>query len=190
MSVGNQHMLAAVCSRMSCYPRTWWVAGGWAIDLHLGRQHRSHKDVDIAVLRRDQQELRSFFCGWSLQKVVNGAFQPWWPNEVLELPVHEVHAEREAEHVEFLLNESTDDRWVFRRNPSISMPLERASRCSAQGIPYLCPEIVLLYKAKAPRDHDLDDFRRARTALDTDARQWLAAALDACHPGHEWIGKL
>ena len=183
-------MLAEILSRMRVYQQTWWVAGGWAIDLHLGQQHRPHKDVDIAVLRRDQRDLRSCFSGWSLQKVLKGASQPWWPNEMLQLPIHEVHAEREAEHLEFLFNESAEDLWVFRRNPSISMPLERVSRRSAEGVPYLCPEIVLLYKAKAPREHDLEDFHRACETLDTDAKQWLAAALNTCHPGHEWTSEL
>ena len=172
------------------YPQPWWVAGGWAIDLHLGRQHRPHKDVDIAVLRRDQQQLRSCFHDWSFQKVVSGVVDPWLPNEVLQLPIHEVHAERNTEHLEFLFNETKDDVWVFRRNPSISMPLEQASRRSAEGTPYLCPEIVLLYKAKTPREHDTEDFNRACGTLNAEAKQWLATALNTCHPGHEWTHKL
>lgn len=183
-------MLENIRARMSVYPEPWWVAGGWAIDLHLCRQHRPHKDVDIAVLRRDQQQLHSCFSGWSLQKVVNGAFQPWRSNETLQLPIHEVHARRDSEHLEFLLNETSGNAWVFRRNPSISMPLDRMSRRTSEGIPYLCPEIVLLYKAKTPREYDTEDFERARVTLDNGARRWLAAALNTCHPGHEWTSKL
>jgi hypothetical protein len=175
---------------MIVYPQPWWVAGGWAIDLHLGRQHRPHKDVDVAVLRRDQTELQSCFSGWSMHKVVNGALERWLTNERLELPIHEVHAERDKVRLEFLFNEASDDTWLFRRNPNISMPLELMSRRSSEGIPYLCPEIVLLYKAKAPRDYDNEDFERVCTSLDAHARQWLAAALTECHPGHEWTRKL
>ncbi|AKT51650.1 nucleotidyltransferase domain-containing protein [Arsenicicoccus sp. oral taxon 190] len=32
----------------------WAIAGGWALDLHLGEQTREHADLDILVLRRDQ----------------------------------------------------------------------------------------------------------------------------------------
>lgn len=182
--------LEHVLSAMSNYPEAWWVAGGWAIDLHLGGQHRPHNDVDIAVLRRDQQKLRSCFSSWSLRKVVSGAFEPWQPDEVLQWPIHEVHAMRNTEHLEFLFNERNDDLWVFRRNPSISMRLERVSRRSAEGISYLCPEIVLLYKAKTPRKQDTEDFHRVCPTLDARATQWLVAALDTCHPGHEWLSTL
>lgn len=183
-------MLEHIRTSMSVYPRPWWVAGGWAIDLHLGRPHRPHKDVDVAVLRRDQKELQSCFAAWSLHKVVNGAFEPWLTNETLELPIHEVHARCADERLEFLLNEVKGEAWLFRRNPRISMPLDRLSRRSSEGIPYLCPEIVLLYKAKNPREYDAEDFERVRTTLDAQARQWLAAALTACHPGHEWTSRL
>jgi hypothetical protein len=27
----------------------WWVAGGWALDLFVGHQSRSHKDLDIGI---------------------------------------------------------------------------------------------------------------------------------------------
>ena len=146
--------------------------------------------MDVAVLRRDQAKLQSCFSGWSLHKTGNGVLEPWPTNERLELPIHQVHAERDNVQLEFLLNEVSDETWLFRRNPKISMPLERMSRLSSEGIPYLCPEIVLLYKAKAPRDYDTEDFERARTLLDADARQWLATALAECHPGHEWTRKL
>ena len=31
----------------------WAVAGGWAIDLHLGRQTREHGDLEVAIPRAD-----------------------------------------------------------------------------------------------------------------------------------------
>ena len=32
----------------------WGVAGGWAIDLFLNKETRPHKDIEVAILRRDQ----------------------------------------------------------------------------------------------------------------------------------------
>jgi hypothetical protein len=56
------------------------------------------------------------------------------------------------------------------------------------GIPYLAPEIVLLFKAKhAARDKDAADFARALPLLDAQRRQWLADALRIVHPGHDWL---
>ena len=37
----------------------WWIAGGWAIDLFLGRQTREHEDIDVQILRRDQHAVTS-----------------------------------------------------------------------------------------------------------------------------------
>lgn len=27
----------------------WWVAGGWAVDLYLGKVTRAHKDLDMGI---------------------------------------------------------------------------------------------------------------------------------------------
>ena len=35
----------------------WWIAGGWAIDVYLGRQTREHADIDVSVLRADHRKL-------------------------------------------------------------------------------------------------------------------------------------
>ncbi|MCL4541605.1 MAG: hypothetical protein M1396_04620 [Chloroflexi bacterium] len=43
-----------VATLLTDFDRPWFIAGGWAIDLFLGRQTRAHKDVEIAVLRQDQ----------------------------------------------------------------------------------------------------------------------------------------
>jgi hypothetical protein len=42
---------------MHDFQRPWWVAGGWAVDMFLGSITRSQSDVDIAVLRADQDML-------------------------------------------------------------------------------------------------------------------------------------
>jgi hypothetical protein len=171
---------------MRKYSNPWWVAGGWAVDLFLGEVTRPHADVDIAVLRRDQDALRSHLDSWQLSKAVDGSLHPWPSGEHLQLPIHEIHAFRSGVRLEFLLNEAAADHWVFRRNSAVSMPLARMTTFSALGMPALCPEIVLLYKAKAPGPRDHSDFERVLPKLDADARAWLAGALDACHPGHEW----
>src|SRR5215217_6159976 len=44
-------------SLMRSFDAPWWVAGGRALDLWMGRQTRAHQDVDVAVLRADQKQL-------------------------------------------------------------------------------------------------------------------------------------
>jgi hypothetical protein len=181
--------LDRVCAILHAYARPWWIAGGWALDLHID-EARAHGDVDIAVLRRDQHELQRYLSGWSLNKMVSGSPLSWAPREDLQLPVHEIHAEKDGEHLEFLLNEAVGDDWHFRRNDKVSMPLARLSRRSSSGIPYLCPEVVLLYKAKSLRRIDRSDFDRTHALLEDAERLWLARALEICHPGHEWLSRL
>jgi hypothetical protein len=36
----------------------YWVFGGWAVDLHVGRVTREHADVDVAVWRADLDRIR------------------------------------------------------------------------------------------------------------------------------------
>src|SRR5688572_16022494 len=100
---------------MSGFDRLWLFASGWAIDLHLGRVTRPHKDVDIAVFREDQLALQSYLDGWHLFIAAGGRLLPWRAGEYIELPLHGIWAygphdegpygaERKPA-LEFLLNE-------------------------------------------------------------------------------------
>lgn len=182
--------LRAVADALRELRAPWAVAGGWAIDLALGRVTRPHADVDVAVFRDDQEALRVALPAWELAVATSGGLRPWVPGEWLALPAHEVHARPPAgvpgPALEFLLNERDGADWVYRRDPAVRLPLARAVRESALGVRMLAPEIVLLYKSKAPRPADEHDFRVAQPLLDVEARAWLRAALLRAAPGHPW----
>ena len=80
--------------------------------------------------------------------------------------------------------------WVFRRDPRIRRPLAEAIEADAAGIPYLAPEIVLLFKAKAARDKDEADFARVLPRLAPHRVAWLREALELVQPEHDWLGRL
>jgi hypothetical protein len=65
---------------------------------------------------------------------------------------------------------------------------------STQGIPFLAPELVLLFKSKntsgKERSKDQTDFERTCTRLEPERRAWLRWALTAVDPSHEWIERL
>jgi hypothetical protein len=92
--------------------------------------------------------------------------------------------------LELLLDESEGDSWVFRRERSIRLPLPAVAACTPAGIPYLAPEIQLLYKAKGVRPKDDADFRRVLPRLDVHARSWLRDALARIDARHEWLAAL
>jgi aminoglycoside-2''-adenylyltransferase len=172
----------------------WWIAGGWAIDLWLGRTTRDHLDLDIATLRRTQRVFWRRLAGWDLQlATVPGVLEPWPARGDVPLPLHAVWCRpspTSAWAFELLLNDSDEREWLFRRDPAVRMPLTRIARTSDDGVPYLVPEIVLLYKAKNVREHDAQDFETALPSLDAEQRAWLRGAIDVVHPGHAWLERL
>lgn len=67
-----------VSAALGGMPRPWWIAGGWAIDLHLGQETRAHADTDVLVLRDDQLEVQRRLVGWDLQAAdPPGTLRPW-----------------------------------------------------------------------------------------------------------------
>ena len=179
-----------VAALLRGFNRPWYVAGGWAVDLFLGHETREHEDVDIAILRKDQAELRAHLAAWSFEKVVQGNRAVWMEGEWLDPPVHEIHGSRKdgsPRQLEILLNESSDGFWRFRRNPAVTRPLDRIGLWTPSGVPFLAPEVVLLFEAKAPARKHVQEFERVRPLLDSEPREWLRSALQACHPGHPWL---
>lgn len=185
----------AVAALMRGYPRSWYIAGGWAIDLYLNRRTREHDDIEVATLRGDQQELRSHLADWEFRKALPGGrgLEHWEAGEWLEPPVHEIHARRqvgEPTSLEILLNETEGDVWKYRRNPAVTRDLTDIGITSRHNIPFLRPEIVLLYKAKVPRATDGEDLHNVLESLEPGARSWLRRAVGICHPDHPWLGEL
>jgi len=177
----------------------FYFAGGWAIDLHLGRVTREHHDIDALVMRRDHLLLHKALKGFSLKKIIphpdgmppnRGTIVDWTPGEKLEPPLHQINVYRAGESepaFQVMLAESRGSDWIFRRNPDVSMPLSRMGFHPLWGLPYLAPEIVLLFKAKHLEARDQIDFDQALPALSADARRWLRDAIENTHPGHEWL---
>jgi len=54
-----------------------WVDGGWGVDALLGRQTRSHKDLDIAVQERDVPLLRNVLTARGYREVRLDDARPW-----------------------------------------------------------------------------------------------------------------
>jgi hypothetical protein len=182
---------------MSNFPRPWLVAGGWALDLYLERVTRPHKDVDLAIFREDQLELQRHFAGWRLDKAHSGTLTAWPEGEYLQLPLMEIWAWRPGTErgdnqpdLEILLDQRVAGEWRFRKQISIARPLSLACLLTESGIPYIAPEIALLYKSSHRRDEDEADFEVVRGALDEERKGWLKRALETYAPGHTWLGRL
>jgi GrpB-like predicted nucleotidyltransferase (UPF0157 family) len=187
--------LEAVTTEMQEASFPWFVAGGWALELFAGRVQRVHHDVDIIIPRAVQFELQAYLLAhdWQLVTPFEKRLERWPPHMRLELPRHQVHAHREDEFIDFLLTD-IQEVWRYRREPLVIRTPERMSLRSASGIPYLAPELALLFKSRNTSNHDRPkdqaDFERALPHLEAERRAWLRWALVATAPDHPWINQL
>ncbi len=172
----------------------WWLAGGWTLDLFVGRQTRKHDDIDVLISRDDQLKLQSALPGWDMQVGdPPGTLRAWQPTELLDKSIHDIWGRPNGDkawRVQFMLFDIEEGEWVYRRLPSIRGPLEKMGLQSGT-VSYLAPEIQLLYKSKSPRPKDQADFEVVVPLLDQSQRNWLKRSLvEAYHGDHEWIARL
>jgi len=177
-------------------PCAWWVAGGWAIDLYLGQQTRQHADCDVEIWRADALAFRAHFSLWEFwapHPDVRDTAWPfiWWP--AYEQPPAGVfnawcrpHS-TDAWAFEVLLADHDDQNWHFRRNPTIQQLRSSSVLRTQEGIPYLAPELQLLYKAKQPRPHDEQDAYLAFTHFSFEQKRQFLLMLQAVDPQHPWL---
>jgi hypothetical protein len=173
----------------------WYVAGGWAIDLFLGGQHREHEDLEIAVPNARFDEVAETLAGLEIF-IITG------PHEATALAeardgLEETHQSWVREpatglwRFDVFREPSDGDTWLCRRDESIRLPYDQVIQWTDDRIPYGRPEIVLLFKAKhAHRDRDQLDFEAVIPRLEPERRRWLIESLKQIHPGHAWLSAL
>ncbi|AMB46825.1 amino acid transporter [Methylobacterium sp. AMS5] len=179
--------------RLDAVARPWCVVGGWALDLWHGHQTRDHEDLEFTVLRDDVGVFRQALSDMTLYTVADGRFEilpegaeP--PPHILQIWCFDARAARWR--VDLMIEPGEPDAWVCRRCPAIRHPRAGMVASTPEGIPYLRPAAVLLFKAKHRRDKDEADFERALPHLTPAERRWLREGLDRLHPGHAWAQAL
>lgn len=80
--------------------------------------------------------------------------------------------------------------WICRRDPAIRMAYSELVERTEDGIPFIRPEVVLLFKAKHTRAKDEADFGAVMPRLGRERRDWLRSALERMHPRHRWRHRL
>ena len=168
----------------------WYVTAGWALDLFLGAQTRVHDDLEIGVPERRFAEVQEALASFEIVVIGDGA--AWAATEAALVEYHQTWVREPGGpwRVDVFREPWDADRWIFRRDPRIHQPAASAVSRTADGIPFLRPEIVLLFKAKAQRPKDEVDFTTFLPHLDNNRREWLRDALMLVHPGHAWLERL
>lgn len=172
----------------------WYVAAGWALDLFRGRQTRRHGDLEVAVPASGFGEIRERFPASEYVFDAVGD-RCLWPDAAPEaLAVTHQTWLREAVGGDYLVDVFREPHegqtWICRHDPAIRLPYTEVIRHTADGIPYLAPELVLLFKAKHARPKDQSDFEAAVPELSRPQRARLAELIGHTYPDHRWLEEL
>jgi Aminoglycoside-2''-adenylyltransferase len=173
-------------------PAPWCVAAGWALDLFRGVQTREHGDIEIAIPAAHFPEVRDRFPGYAFDAVSSGRI---WENAAPAVlaATHQTWL-RDPATGNYLLDvfrEPHDgDTWICRRDETIRLPYSEIIHHTPDGVPYLAPELVLLFKAKHARPKDEADFDTTIPHMTPAQRTTLAGLLARVHPGHRWLANL
>ena len=84
--------VAAAADVMRGFPHPWWIAGGWAIDLFIGRVTREHADVEIGAFRHTQLDLRRHLGRAKFEFAHEGVWHEWEKDKHLADDVFQVRA--------------------------------------------------------------------------------------------------
>jgi len=172
---------------------TWYVRGGWALDLFMGQQTHDHADLEFATLPSDIPKARKalseleFFAARNGQlsflerdaDVPDDIWQRWGAD-----------FKSQVWRVDMMFERGTKDRWVYKRNNAISQPRDQSMYLNDQGIPFLAPANVLLFKAKHTRDKDVQDFDRVLPHLRPHEKAVLRRRIVSEHSVHPWLAQL
>lgn len=181
-----------VAARLRGVDAPWAVAGGWAIDLFAGGERREHEDIEITMPAERFPDVAARFAGLELWvpegggtlrpidgAALAGSHQTW----ALDPAANEWR-------IDLFREPSENGEWICRRDERIRLPYADLIEHTADGIPYVRPEVVLLFKAKQARPKDEADLAAVLPLLDASRKHLLAEWLELVHPGHFWLPDL
>jgi len=168
----------------------WCVTGGWAIELFVGTSFRAHGDLEVAIPSSRWSDFRRCLPG--LEFFVAGSGELF----SLEDPAFDEHHQTWGRdrlgrfRIDVFREPHDEDTWICRRDAVLRRPYPDLIRRTNDGIPYMVPEVVLLFKAKHDLPKDRQDLHEALPRMDERSIGWLADAIAIVHPNHQWLALL
>ncbi|ANC77601.1 hypothetical protein ABE65_012655 [Fictibacillus phosphorivorans] len=92
-----------------------------------------------------------------------------------------------------MILDSENDYWIYKRNGTIRRKLTDIDLKTSAGVPYIKPEIQLLYKGGSSviREKDMVDLENVLPLLKDTSREWLRKSIMIQYPkGHPWIERI
>lgn len=135
----------------------WCVVGGWALDLWHGAQTRRHDDLEFTILRENFGTFRQAFGDLAFYTAHAGVVEKLpedqvAPSEVMQFWGYDRAAE--SWRVDMMIEPGTHESWAYKRDPTFKRPRAEMVMSTVDGIPYLNPSAVLLFKAsRISREH-------------------------------------
>jgi hypothetical protein len=170
------------------WPARWWISGGVALELHLGRSWRPHDDSDVSILRDDALDLPVVLAGWDIQVAAAGALTSWDGSALsAEANQNNVWCREGPDQpwcLDVTISDGDQECWIYRRDPTLRVPWGEAVFRNERGIPYLAPELQLLFKSTDSRSKDDRDATEVIPALAAGQQRWLRGLLPRDHPWH------
>ena len=194
----------------------WAICGGFALDLFLGKEIRPHSDIDICVFEPDRRKILQYMLQnkWNVYEFRGqGKLRPldvytesdpgrnlmclrgdcelvkFYPCEEEPLLYHQFFHTgiKTFNYLEFLFNTTSDDYLVVNNKAGIKRELSKAILYRDE-IPYLAPEIALLYKSSRPGNEEYQyDFEQTFPQMNDEQKSWFVQNLDVLYPnGHKW----
>lgn len=191
--------------------------GGWAIDLFLGAQTRTHGDIDVLAywperdriiqymqslgfqvyemlgdgkahhitdIRHQLKIKRNIFCCTSACELVQ--LSAAGEADIYFIDFRPV-GQTKLDFLEFLFNDTDGKDLFYARSHAVKLALNEAIRYRG-GLPYLSPEMCLLYKSTdTERSGYQSDYDHAAAHMSQRQLRWLDGALALLYPeGHKW----
>ncbi|WP_225730546.1 MULTISPECIES: nucleotidyltransferase domain-containing protein [unclassified Nocardia] len=183
---------AQVAAKLAGVSVPWCVTAGWALDLFAGEQTRDHGDIEITVPRAAFGEVVAALPEYEWDVV--GAGTVWPYADAADHPeLHQTWLRDPATgeyHLDVFREPHDGDRWICRRDNTITLPYAELIETGPAGIPYVIPEVALLFKARARRPKDDGDFARILPLLNDYRAARLSEWLTRLYPGHAWLPAL
>jgi len=196
----------------------WFVSGGWSIDIHLGQVMRERCDLDISVSYSDRLYAIDFFLrkGWQIEGKLFGGFKTlhslsdynenihyFWSFPKGAVFISEFTDEGsnrriaynrktqcELDYIEVFFDKIEDGYFIYRRDTRVKRYVDKAI-LERDGIRYLAPELVLLFKSNSLSEKNLQDFDITIGSLGGEAKSWLTSSLLLLYgKSHIWLKRL
>lgn len=193
------------------------ICGGFALDLFLGYESRVHGDIDVLAFWEDREAIITYMQhkgflvyemlgGGKVHRITDIQMQEKLRKNIFccteDCELVRLYDTEEPDvywfefqhsglsklnYIEFLFNEKTEAEFVYVRDNRVKRELEKAILRN-DGIPYLAPELCLLYKSTdVDREGYQQDFELTVKELSKEQKDWFEKAMERLYPeGHKW----